>query len=84
MAACNGTKNYVSAPIDLARPDSELTRDCDPPVPAPKPLHFLTQREVEALLATNTVALIVCRDRHSGLVKFIDRRDAAITKRTKP
>jgi len=73
-------KGYVAAPVELATADSELTRLCDDPAPAPGGgKRYLSQRETEALLATNTAALIICRDRHTGLVQFMDRRDKGIT-----
>ena len=79
LASC-ATRSYVAAPINaaqLAQPDSELTRPCTGPASAPP--RRLTQLETERLLTANTSALIVCRDRHAGLVSFYRVRDAGLT-----
>lgn len=65
----------VVAGAQLDPPPSDLTAPCDTPPPLPSPA---TRSAVTKALGAAYVELRVCRDRHSGLVRFIEDRDARV------
>lgn len=74
LAQCAST---LSGELRLDPPDASLTQTCAPPVDLPN--RELTQAEVERFWGQDRAALIVCRDRLSGLVRYYAVRDAALT-----
>lgn len=84
LTACGGSTAFdrlaaTTAGVDVRAPDSALTAPC--PGPAALPARALTQAEVERYWGRDRAGLAVCRDRHSGLVRFYATRDAALRAR---
>lgn len=81
LTACSGSTEFdrsaaTLARVDLRGPDSALVKRCDDPVLLPG--RALNQAEMEALWGRDRAALVVCRERHSGLLRFFERRDVGL------
>jgi hypothetical protein len=63
----------------LAEPPAALAAECEDPAALPD--KALSAGEVERLWAKDRAALVSCRDRHSGAMRFYARRDAGLAGR---
>lgn len=72
MTGCAASGKSVKPPAaaDFAALPPELRRAC--PGPAALPDQALSQREAEDLWRTDRAALVTCRGRHAGTVRFVD------------
>lgn len=79
LTGCAGLTDFFKAKQAprLDPPPKALQSRCQDPVLLPE--RELTQQEVEAYWGRDRANLIVCTDRHSGLLRFFTVRDAGIT-----
>lgn len=68
--AASGKSVKPPAPSDFAQLPPELRRACARPAELRD--QALTQRETEDLWRSDRAALVTCRGRHAGTVKFVD------------
>lgn len=59
-----------------AKPDPELTRDCDKPNKLPH--RALSAGEVTRYWAVDRARLVECGDRHHAETEFYEKRDAGL------